>query len=131
MIAHHRIYITPMGKPRMTRRDKWAKRACVVRYRAFSDELRSRVGSVPQDALRVDFVAFVAMPKSWSKKRKDEMRGQYHRQKPDVDNIAKAVFDSLFDDDSGIADSHMVKRWDDGNGARIELTIETEQKGTE
>ena len=32
--------IIPLGKPRMTQRDKWAKRPAVLRYRAFKDECR-------------------------------------------------------------------------------------------
>lgn len=38
-----KIYdITPIGKPRMTRADKWKKRPAVMRYRAFCDEARLR-----------------------------------------------------------------------------------------
>ena len=33
-----KIYdITPIGKPRMTRADKWKQRPAVMRYRAFCD----------------------------------------------------------------------------------------------
>lgn len=31
--------ITPMGKPRMTRADKWKQREVVMRYRAFCEEV--------------------------------------------------------------------------------------------
>ena len=42
--------ITPVPKPRMTRRDRWAKRPCVLRYWAFKDEVRLRRVSLPDRA---------------------------------------------------------------------------------
>ena len=41
-------------------------------------------------------VCFFQMPKSYSKKKKDELRGRPHQQKPDRDNIDKAYLDMLF-----------------------------------
>ena len=118
------VKITPLGKPRQTRADKWKKRPCVMRYRAFADEIRRQVGKVPDDAECVSWVAYLPMPeKSWSKKKRDALRGQLHRQKPDRDNIDKAILDALFKDDSGIAAGTLCKRWDDGGGPRIELEI--------
>lgn len=38
----------------------------------------------------------IEMPKSWSKKKKEEMEGQPHRQTPDIDNLIKSVFDTIF-----------------------------------
>jgi Holliday junction resolvase RusA-like endonuclease len=72
----------------------------------------------------VSWVAYFPIPQSWSKKKKAEMAGQLHRQVPDRDNVDKAILDALFKDDSGIAAGHIEKRWDDGNGPRIELEIE-------
>ena len=117
------IQITPLGKPRQTQRDRWAKRPCVLRYRAFADELRAKVGPVPPDPLHIRFIAFFPMPKSWSQKKKNSMRGANHRQKPDIDNICKAILDALLKDDSGISSVEMRKRWDDGKGPRIILEM--------
>lgn len=117
------IPIIPLGKPRMTQRDKWAKRPCVMRYRAFADELRLKVGKLPDDPIRVQFVAYLPIPKSWSEKKKMLNRGCHHRQKPDIDNIGKAIMDALLKDDSGIASCEMVKYWDDGLGPRLILEI--------
>tara|TARA_R110000737_G_C14489855_1_gene470036 strand:+ start:127 stop:345 length:219 start_codon:yes stop_codon:yes gene_type:complete len=36
------------------------------------------------------------LPKSWSKKKKKQMEGQEHKQKPDLDNLIKAVKDTIF-----------------------------------
>ena len=44
LAVNMKVYdITPMGKSRMTRADKWKKRPEVLRYRAFCDEVRLRV----------------------------------------------------------------------------------------
>lgn len=61
----------------------------------------------PDDAL----LFLMPMPKSWSKKRKAEMNGELHTQKPDVDNMTKAVLDSLYDDDSAIHTICARKIW--------------------
>lgn len=36
------------------------------------------------------------MPKSWSKKKREEMDGKPMQQKPDIDNAVKGFVDSLF-----------------------------------
>ena len=118
-----KIDIVPMGKPRMTRRDVWKQRGCVMRYRAFCDELQLKVGAIPFDVGNLGWVAYLPMPKSWSKKKQVEMAGKPHRQKPDRDNIDKAIMDALFKDDSGIYAGHIKKLWDDGNGARLQLSF--------
>jgi Holliday junction resolvase RusA-like endonuclease len=127
--------ITPMGKPRMTRRDSWAKRPCVVRYWTFKDalqatlELNTDVLDAISDGLiyRVDWIAYFPVSKSWTKKKKAQHYGQIHQQKPDRDNVDKAILDALFKDDSIISDGRLSKRWDDGAGPRIEITFTTQQ----
>lgn len=100
--------IAPVPKPRMTRRDKWAKRPCVLRYWAFKDEVRQfGVDYTSDDAL----LFLMPMPKSWSKKRKAAMDGEPHMQTPDCDNLIKAWNDSLYDDDSAIHTICARKIW--------------------
>ena len=120
------VYIKPVGKPRMTQRDKWAKRPCVLRYWAFSDEFKIRIGksSIYQTNGELSWKAVFAMPNSWSKSKKFLMKGLPHRQKPDRDNIDKAILDSLFKEDSNIHKGSIEKIWDDGKGERIELEWE-------
>ena len=116
------IKITPMGKPRMTQRDRWKKRPRVLRYNAFKDTLRlSTIGKLPKDPSRLSWIAYLPIPASWPKKKKSEMAGKLHRQRPDRDNIDKAILDTLFKEDSGIASGMIEKRWDDGNGPRLEI----------
>lgn len=90
-----RIYsIAPTAKPRMSRADAWKQRPCVLRYRAFCDEARLRMGPLDMEGARVVF--FMPMPKSWSKKKRAEMKGQPHRQAPDLSNLIKALEDALY-----------------------------------
>lgn len=65
--------------------------------------------------VKLRIVATFEIPKSWSKKRRAEMVGAYHTQKPDRDNIEKSIQDGLnriaFADDCQVADGRCVKRW--------------------
>lgn len=60
-------------------------------------------------------VAIFKPAKSWSQKRRAEALGQWHTQKPDYDNIEKAVCDGLnrvaYSDDSQIASATCLKVW--------------------
>ena len=121
----------------MTQKDKWAKRPVVIRYREFKDLLRMEVrqamiqsghtgiacAQMLSEADQVSWKAFLPIPKSRTKKKKAELSGAPHRQKPDRDNIDKAILDALFSEDAGIYGGNLEKRWDDGEGPRIELQI--------
>jgi len=112
-----------IGKPRQTRSDKWRKRPCVLAYRAFADQVRALIPAEVRaaDVVRLDWVATFTPPESWSNKRKLASIGQPHRSKPDRDNIDKALMDSLFEEDSGIASGTISKVW--GERDQIELTF--------
>ena len=50
--------VTPIGKPRMTQRDRWAKRDCVLRYYAFKDSIKEQATMqkfTPGDDMKVTF----------------------------------------------------------------------------
>lgn len=117
------INILAMGKPRMTRSDRWKKRDCVLRYRSWCDELRAAIGEIPQDAYRVDWTAYFPIPKSYSKKQREAMKGQLHQVKPDRDNIDKAVCDALFKQDQVIAQGSQCKMWSTDDRASMVITI--------
>jgi Holliday junction resolvase RusA-like endonuclease len=115
-----KIDIKPCAKPRATQRDKWNPSDATKRYRVFADELRlkAKVAKLkPSGAMCVDF--FFSMPKSWSKKKKGEMLGKPHQQRPDLDNLIKAVKDALYNgnlfepDDSTIWNVVARKYWYD------------------
>lgn len=119
--------VTPMGKPRMTKRDKWAKRKCVQNYWRYKDDICKHLKTHPElldyldrdEVVGVSWTAFFPFPKSYSKKRKASLSGEFHRIKPDRDNIDKGILDAILKDDSGVAFGSTEKMWDDGKGARI------------
>ena len=78
---------------------------------------RAMRGGKPIDGalhIRVEF--WMAMPPSWSAKKKGTMRGQPHAQKPDADNLVKAVCDAcnkiVWADDAQIAFIDVRKVWE-------------------
>ena len=102
--------ITPVAKPRQTRSDKWKQRPAVMRYRAFADKVRA-AGLKIGETLNVVF--YMPMPKSWSKRKREKMRCEPHQQKPDIDNLVKALLDAVLDDDSHVYEIRAVKFWDE------------------
>lgn len=77
--------------------------------------------------LAVDIIAFYGVPKSYSKKKKQEMLdGQlYPTKKPDIDNIAKCVLDALnklaYRDDTQVVELHMEKHYDQIPRVEVEI----------
>jgi len=120
----------PFGKPRMTQRDVWQKRPCVLVYRDYCDRLRAAapayLGQV--DCYAILVCAFLSVPPSWSAKKKAAALGQGHRVKPDHDNILKAVNDALFKQDSKLWDGHCIKRWCAEGQERTEVTLRFDRK---
>lgn len=76
--------------------------------------------------VRVEITAAFAPPASWSKRKRAEMLWTRHCQKPDCDNLAKAVLDGLnriaFADDSQVAVLSTGKVW--GEPARTMVFVE-------
>lgn len=118
------IPVAPIGAPRMTQRDRWAKRPCVVRYFAWKDAVRPHLpANLPKNPTGVSWTAYFPFPKSYSAKKRKELAGQYHQEKFDRDNIDKALLDLMFEQDKGVAFGTICKRWDDGLGPRIEIEV--------
>ncbi len=113
--------ILPVPKPRMTQRDKWKQRDCVLRYYAFKDAVRLHNVSLPNE-YRVTF--YMPMPKSWSNKKKLELSGKPHTQKPDKDNLEKALLDSIYGEDSHIWSGWARKIWAEEASIFIEEIIQ-------
>jgi len=101
-----------MGKVRMSVQDRWKKRPCVMRYWEFKDRL---VAQAKEQNFKLGneimIQIIIEMPKSWSKKKKEFMIGMPHQQRPDVDNIAKGIMDSLLENDSCVYSLFAEKYW--------------------
>lgn len=82
-----------------------------MRYRAFADEARLLKMEVKNGS---SIVFILPMPKSWSEKKKEQMNNEPHLQRPDLDNLLKALLDALMKEDSVIWKLGMLeKRWGD------------------
>jgi Holliday junction resolvase RusA-like endonuclease len=119
--------ITPVPAPRQTRRDafkssaEYPVRPPVARYRAFCDEVRLRQVRVPEPFHHVVFV--LPMPSSWTPSQRAQHHGMPHQQKPDRDNLEKALLDALFANDARIWDGRTTKLW----GTQGLLIVSSEQ----
>lgn len=115
MKRKNKVYIfkiVPVGKPRMTQRDKWNPSLAVQHYWTYKDELKLKANLQQykcQSPLEVFF--YLPMPKSWSNKKRQEMLGLPHEEKPDGDNLVKAFIDALLKDDRKMHDVHYRKFW--------------------
>jgi Holliday junction resolvase RusA-like endonuclease len=117
------IDVVPMGKPRMTQSDKWKtnpnhpdpnkrQRVAITDYYSYKNRVISaskELGYEMNGCLDVLFL--IPMPQSWSNKKKKRMDKLPHKQKPDVDNLVKALMDSLMKDDSVVWKTNVEKRW--------------------
>tara|TARA_R100000406_G_scaffold95172_2_gene88741 strand:- start:582 stop:953 length:372 start_codon:yes stop_codon:yes gene_type:complete len=107
------IFSVPiMGKPRMTRADRWKKRPVVERYWRYKDELIRQAKDKnykPGNTLDIEFC--IPMPKSWSLKKKAEYAGEPHQNKPDLDNLLKGFLDCLMDEDKMVHTINARKTW--------------------
>lgn len=119
--------IEPMGAPRTVRSDTWRQRPVILRYHRFRDWVAVEMKKIDMDwskldTLTVDF--YLPMSKTWSKKKKDLMFGKKHQQKPDIDNLVKAVLDSIFrgGDDAQVSTIHASKYWSESSGY-IKITL--------
>lgn len=105
----------------MTRADKWKQRPVVARYHLLKDELRLALpGYELPPVLKIEF--HIAMPASWGRKKKQAMLGQYHQQKPDIDNLIKGFLDAFHVDDAHVAVVHAGKYWAESGSIVLDMS---------
>jgi Holliday junction resolvase RusA-like endonuclease len=114
------VLIDPMGAVRQTHADRWKKRDCVLRYAEYKFSLKQKIGEIPVPD-EAHCIFHIAMPQSWSAKKRKLMIGQPHRPKPDRDNLEKAVLDALWENDSAVWKGSQEKRW--AESGAIELVF--------
>jgi len=116
--------VVPVPKVRMVRSDSWRKRPCVLRYWQYKDDLNIEAKKNGYEIGEIlENITFVLpMPNSWSKKKKLEMNGNPHKQRPDLDNLIKGFQDCLCSEDSHIHKINSVcKVWGEKGEIRIDL----------
>lgn len=121
-----KIEPVPASRPRVTR---WGTHY-LPKYDQFKKDMEKLLmgkRTLYTEPLKIELTFFLTMPKSWSKKKLDEMDGQYCAHVADIDNLEKAVYDAMnkvvFEDDKQIVDHHVRKYWTRNDG-RIEVKIQ-------
>lgn len=107
--------LKPVGKPRMTRSDKWRndpnhpdpdkrQRKRVTDYYIFKDAITLQARKQHFELSNgLHYYFFLQIRNSWTKSKKTQMLGLLCQEKPDLDNLIKAVWDSLAEEDKSIA----------------------------
>jgi len=110
----YKFDVVPVAKPRMTQQDKWKKRPCVMKYWDFKEEMlclaQQMKFTLPDQFLIVYYIPLFA---SYSKKRREKLRGKPHKAKPDIDNLNKAVLDAFMIEDASVWSHWSRKYWAD------------------
>lgn len=109
--------LRPAGLSRLLRLEKYNEYK--VSLSALSKQHKF---TIPEQGVHIIF--YIPVPKTWKKYKKDEMHMKLHQSKPDIDNLVKAVFDSLFSEDKYIADFRATKRWVNKEDGWIEFCID-------
>lgn len=81
-----------------------------------------------EQPLKLDVTFFIGIPKSYSNKKASELHGKFCIYKMDLDNLEKAIYDSMnnyiYVDDKQIVEHTTRKIWSKDN-PRIEVIIQT------
>jgi Holliday junction resolvase RusA-like endonuclease len=118
----------PVAKPRMSQRDRWKERPCVLAYRDFCDRARKAAGIRGKmrlvDPIIVTVTAYFGFPRSINLSRQRELRNSPHTGRVDADNVLKSINDALFENDHLVCRATVEKLWDDGQGPRVVVEID-------
>lgn len=106
--------LRPAGLKRLIRIEKYNQ------YKIdLSAEAKRMKFSMHPQGMSITF--FIPVPKSWTNKKKRLHHMQYHSSTPDLDNLMKAMQDSLLTDDRHLAHYELSKRWVNNETGWIEV----------
>ena len=128
----------PMGKqrPRFARTGKYVRTYTPSKTMTYENEVKLAYLSQVKDKdykeylsnIKVSIWAFFRPPKSYSKKKFNELLETEYLKKPDADNIAKIVCDALngtaWKDDSQIYNLEVHKYYDEEDKIIVEIEYE-------
>ncbi|MBO3326450.1 RusA family crossover junction endodeoxyribonuclease [Clostridium perfringens] len=121
------------ARPRVCRGHAFTPKDTVQYEKLVRDCYQEQDGRYLEGSVRALIIAYYKIPKSYSKKRVQAIRDglEKPRKKPDADNIAKIILDSLnkiaFNDDAQIIELIVLKKYTEEN-ERVELMIESTRK---
>lgn len=84
---------------------------------------RMNKGPTSFESIAITF--YIPISRSKTRKKREAMHLQKHKQKPDLDNLVKSVFDAITHTDQEISDLWCQKRWIDGPGKIVILCCDT------
>lgn len=90
---------------------------------AVAAEAKRKKFVMPEQGAHVTF--FIPVSKSWRKHKKETFHLKLHQERPDADNLYKALSDSLMCEDKSIADIHITKKWVNSDKGWIEIEVTT------
>lgn len=97
MICTHRFNINPVpaSRPRVSRWSTYYPKK-YTKFKKDMEALTSEMETTPSEKLvSVELEFGIMIPKSWSKKKKEELNNTYCSNNSDIDNYIKAILDSL------------------------------------
>lgn len=97
MICTHRFNINPVpaSRPRVSRWSTYYPKK-YTKFKKDMEALTSELETTPSEKLvSVELKFGIMIPKSWSKKKKEELNNTYCSNNSDIDNYIKAILDSL------------------------------------
>ena len=136
----------PVGKPRMTKRDRWLNppRPPVQKYRDWCDTVRESIKEQevvipdPMTVLDLSWTAYFPPPmrvqngrtkkgnlryRKTTEAEREAMIGELYRRKPDADNILKCM-DAIFKEDEAIAAGSYRKEYSQTPRTEVRITYE-------
>lgn len=116
----------PASRPRVGKFGTYYNKR-YAQFRKDMEQLLMGKKCLYEEPLILDVIFYRMIPKSYSKKRREALDGQYIPTVPDLDNLEKALYDAMngviYEDDSQIVDHRVRKIWTKGDGY-IEVNIE-------
>jgi len=97
MICTQRFNINPVpaSRPRVSRWSTYYPKK-YTKFKKDMEALTSEMETTPSEKLvSVELEFGIMIPKSWSKKKKEELNNTYCSNNSDIDNYIKAILDSL------------------------------------
>ena len=118
----------PKGRPRFANGHAYTPKDTMEYEEAVQTIARLAIKEPYECPLRLKITFFMPIPKSWSKAKKMRAMGgsEVPSTKPDIDNLCKAILDSLnggigYNDDKQVVEIYAEKVYSDNPRTEIEL----------